>query len=220
MQRAVQAVREAARSGDFGRVVRLAREEAGLSQCRLGQLCGISQSAVSRLEARGPGASYDMTHLARMATHLQIPPRLVGLADQITAGTSVERRRFFTSTLAAAATPAIPVPRTPSTRNGHVETGQTATLRVATSAYRRMDGTTASRHLSEPVLAHLRLAQTVAADTTDSTQRARLAEVGSEAASLAGWLAWDMGDHGSARTWYGSAIKAARSSGNRLLGPV
>ncbi|MFH8368835.1 DNA-binding protein [Streptomyces sp. NPDC018031] len=41
--------------------------------------------------------------------------------------------------------------------------------------------------------------------------------MGSEVASLAGWLSWDMGDHGSARTWYGTAIKAARSSGNRLL---
>ncbi|MFC4331399.1 hypothetical protein ACFPC0_27200 [Streptomyces andamanensis] len=49
------------------------------------------------------------------------------------------------------------------------------------------------------------------------TDRSRLAAVGSEVASLAGWLAWDMGDNGSARTWYGSAVKAARSSGDRLL---
>lgn len=34
---------------------------------------------------------------------------------------------------------------------------------------------------------------------------------------MAGWLAWDIGDHGSARTWYGAAVKAARSSGDRLL---
>ena len=45
-----------------------------------------------------------------------------------------------------------------------------------------------------------------------------MAAVGSEAASLVGWLAWDMADHGSARTWYGSAIKAARSTGDPLLG--
>jgi hypothetical protein len=44
-----------------------------------------------------------------------------------------------------------------------------------------------------------------------------MAAVGSEAASLVGWLTWDMADHGSARTWYGSAIKAARSAGNPLL---
>jgi hypothetical protein len=44
-----------------------------------------------------------------------------------------------------------------------------------------------------------------------------MAAVGSEAASLAGWLAWDMADHGSARTWYGSAIKAARSASDPLL---
>lgn len=45
-----------------------------------------------------------------------------------------------------------------------------------------------------------------------------MAAVGSEAASLVGWLAWDMADHGSARTWYGSAIKAARTAGDPLLG--
>ena len=44
-----------------------------------------------------------------------------------------------------------------------------------------------------------------------------LAGIGSEAASLAAWLAWDMGDNGSARTWYGSAIKADRSAGDPLL---
>ncbi|WP_326809669.1 hypothetical protein OG533_39600 (plasmid) [Streptomyces sp. NBC_01186] len=81
-----------------------------------------------------------------------------------------------------------------------------------------MDAITPSRQLAEPVLAHLRLAQTVASETEDRTQRARLASAASEAASLAGWLSWDMGDYGSARTWYGTAIRAARSSGNKLLG--
>jgi hypothetical protein len=63
----------------------------------------------------------------------------------------------------------------------------------------------------------LRLAQTIAGEADDKETRMRLAAVGSEVASLAGWLAWDMGDYGSARTWYGAAIKAARSSGDRLL---
>lgn len=214
-----QAVQEASRVGDYGRVVQLTRKVAGVSQKQLGEACGISQSAVSRMEGRG-SASYDMNHLARAATHLQIPPRMVGLADHAAAQAagvdgSMERRTVLAGAAAVVAAPALP---TFDTQRAHAaETGQAATLRLATSAFRRMDGNTPSRHLTEPVHAHLRLAQTVAAETDDRAQRARLAEVGSEVASLAGWLAWDMGDYGSARTWYGSSIKAARTSGNRLL---
>lgn len=67
------------------------------------------------------------------------------------------------------------------------------------------------------MLSHLKLTQTIAQDAEGEDERARLAAVGSEVASLAGWLHWDMGDNGSARTWYGSSIKAARRAGNPLL---
>ncbi|OPF75622.1 hypothetical protein VT50_0224650 [Streptomyces antioxidans] len=124
----------------------------------------------------------------------------------------MHRRNFLAGTAAIAATPALAA-RHPEP----ADTGQAATLRVATTAFRRLDGTTPSRQLSEPVLAHLRLTQTITGDAETPEQRARLAAVGSEAASLAGWLAWDMNDIGSARTWYGAAIKAARTSSDRLL---
>ncbi|MDW6061450.1 helix-turn-helix transcriptional regulator [Streptomyces sp. FXJ1.4098] len=212
-----QGIRDAARQGDYGRVVSLARRDARVSQRQLGDACGISQSAVSRLEGRGT-ASYDMTILARAATHLHIPPRLVGLADHTAAHAAengqrdVHRRNFLAGTAAIAAAPALA-----ALHAQPADTRQAATLRVATTAFRRLDAATSSRHLSEPVLAHLRLIQTVTAEAESPEQRARLAAVGSEAASLAGWLAWDMNDIGSARTWYGTAIEAARASGDRLL---
>jgi hypothetical protein len=67
------------------------------------------------------------------------------------------------------------------------------------------------------VQAHIRLVQTVSRDAGSSEAQSRMAAIGSEAASLAGWLAWDMGDHGSARSCYGSAVRAARSAGEPLL---
>lgn len=213
-----EAIRNASREGNYGRVVQLARREARLTQRQLGEVCGITQSAVSRLESRALGP-YSMHTLARAAAHLGLPPRLVGLADRVAASAAqvdgrdpVERRKLLAGAVATAAAPAFAVPP-----REHSEPGQAATLRVATTAFRRMDGSTPSRQLSEVVIAHLRLAQSIAAEATNEEQRVRLAAVGSEAASLAGWLSWDMGDHGSARTWYGSAIKAARRSGNRLL---
>ncbi|MFI1168471.1 hypothetical protein ACH4UM_34015 [Streptomyces sp. NPDC020801] len=95
--------------------------------------------------------------------------------------------------------------------------GQAAALRLTTSAHRRLDGTTPSRDLADTVYGHIRLIQTITRTAAGDADRARLAAVGSEAASFAGWLAWDEGDHGSARSWYGGAVKAARTAGNALL---
>ncbi|MGW1622289.1 helix-turn-helix domain-containing protein, partial [Streptomyces sp. NPDC002172] len=63
----------------------------------------------------------------------------------------------------------------------------------------------------------IRLIQSITRSARGDGDRERLAAVGSEAASFAGWLAWDKGDNGSARSWYGAAIKAAKTAGNPLL---
>ncbi|MDI3422947.1 helix-turn-helix domain-containing protein [Streptomyces luteolus] len=202
--------------------MKLARVEARLSQRQVGEACGTSQAAVSRLEGRGVG-SYDTAQLARVANHLQIPPHLVGLADHTAAvaargdgnGTDVERRSFVGGVAAIAVAPALSM--APTQQAFAVDSAQAATLRAATTAFRRLDGTTPSRQLVDTVLSHLRLTQAVAQDAETDEERARLAAVGSEVASLAGWLHWDMGDNGSARTWYGASIKAARRSANPLL---
>ncbi|QTT76317.1 helix-turn-helix transcriptional regulator [Streptomyces mobaraensis NBRC 13819 = DSM 40847] len=211
-------LREAAAEGDYGRVIKLARENARMTQGQLGDACGLSQSAVSRLEKRGRG-EYHMAMLARAASHLGIPPHLVGLADS---GASppgdgndpMERRKFLTGVAITASVPVLGVP-TPAPQER--ETGQAAVLRMATTAYRRMDATAPARVLAEAVQGHMRLIQAVTSQARDRSTRSRLASVGSEVAGLAGWLSWDMGDHGSARTWYGAAIKAARQSADPLL---
>ncbi|MFI1174207.1 multiprotein-bridging factor 1 family protein [Streptomyces melanogenes] len=214
------AAREASRAGDYGRVIELARQAARLTQRQLGDACGLSQSAVSRMEKRG-AADYNMTTLARAARHLGITPGLVGLADIGAAPATsaeghdpVERRQLLAGVLATAAAPALG-----AVAPAHPDWGaeQADVLRVATSAFRRMDATVPARQLADTVQGHMRLVQSVAAQAPDQAARARLAAVGSEVASLAGWLSWDMADAGSARTWYGSAIKAARRSGDPLL---
>ncbi|MER5917313.1 helix-turn-helix transcriptional regulator [Streptomyces sp. NPDC001982] len=185
-----------------------------MTQRQLGEACGLSQSAMSRLEDRGAG-TYNMSLLASAASHLGIPPNLVGLADYDRNGNStVERREFLAGVAAVAATPAIPQHQ--ATRPDW-DSGQAAALRVATAAFRRLDANIGSRDLADAAQAHLRLIQRVASQAPDTSHKARMAAVGSEAASLVGWLAWDMADHGSARIWYGSAIKAARTAGDPLL---
>lgn len=167
---------------------------------------------------------YDAKILARAASHLQIPPHLVGLADHAAAlavnadtGGSVERRNFFGGVAAVAVAPMVATFPAASAERTASDGGSAATLRMVTGGYRRLDGTTPSRQLVKPVLEHLQLTQALAQSVEEHDQRNRLAAVGSEVASLAGWLSWDMGDYGSARTWYGSAIKSARRAGNPLL---
>jgi transcriptional regulator with XRE-family HTH domain len=208
------AIRDASRGGDYGRVIELVRKEARMTQRQLGEACGLSQSAVSRLEKRGTG-SYSTDTLASAAAHLGVPARLVGLAEQSTVRNGfehVERREFLGGVAAVAAGPILG-----AFPDMDAIGGQAAALRLNTATYRRLDSSTPSRDLAEAVHAHIRLIQNMTRDAGGDGQRPRLAAVGSEAASLAAWLAWDMGDHGSARSWYGSAIRAARSAQDPLL---
>ena len=186
-----------------------------MTQLQLGQALGMSQSAVSRLEKRGTGA-YGTDVLAAAAAHLEIPPGLFGFSGSRppTKGKEddVNRRSFLEGAAAVAAAPVLSVLPAAADPMGE----QAAALRLSTSAYRRLDGTTPSRDLSEAVHAHMRLIHSVS-QTAGAELRPRLAAVASEAASLAGWLAWDMGDHGSARTRYGTAVQTARAAADPLL---
>ncbi|MFE6157051.1 helix-turn-helix domain-containing protein [Streptomyces sp. NPDC057889] len=194
----------------------LARAGRQMTQTALGQALGLSQSAVSRLEKKGTGA-YSTDTLAAAAAHLEIPPTLVGLADIRPSGPQdngddVNRRRFLGTAVAASTAPALPHVPKPADASSE----QAAPLRLATAAYRRLDGMTTSRDLADAVRGHMRLIQATAHAATGA-DRERVAAAGSEAASFAGWLAWDKGDNGSARSWYGSAVKSARAAGNPLL---
>lgn len=84
-------VREASRSGDYGRVIELVRRDRRMTQTQFGQALGLSQSAVSRLEKRGT-KTYQTDALAAAAAHLDIPPDLVGLSSGSTEAAG-ERRR-------------------------------------------------------------------------------------------------------------------------------
>ncbi|EWM19287.1 helix-turn-helix transcriptional regulator [Kutzneria sp. 744] len=74
-------VRDAVASNSPSAVIAFARRAHGLRQDELGALAGFSQSAISRLES-GSNLAYDVRVLRIVQRTLNIPPRLLGLAEQ------------------------------------------------------------------------------------------------------------------------------------------
>ncbi|MGH3972669.1 MAG: hypothetical protein ACRDS9_05020, partial [Pseudonocardiaceae bacterium] len=77
-----------------------------------------------------------------------------------------------------------------------------AAVHAITTAYRKLDGTTPSPTLTEPVLAHLRMATRMQAQIWNPGSAKAMVAAVSEVAGLAGWLHWDTHDLGSARRHY------------------
>ena len=92
-----------------GSIIRLARLARGETQGQTGQACGFSQSQISRIES-GKAHAYDIRHLGRLARHLDIPPRLLGLAPASaqTSEPPVNRREFVTNAAAVIAGAVLP----------------------------------------------------------------------------------------------------------------
>ena len=203
------AARAAVGDGDLGTVIRAARRVRGWTQRQLGDACGYSQTAISRIE-RGEHQARDIKVLAHLGRQLNIPARLLGLAEP--QEPPVNRRDFLTTAAVTAAAAAIPDLAAPD-GSWHV-----AGVRHVTGAYRRLDAVLPGRDLIGPVTAHLDMGRRLLGRAADDRARGQLAEAVAETAGLAAWLAWDGANLGDARSHYLLAMKTARLSGNRLLG--
>jgi transcriptional regulator with XRE-family HTH domain len=210
MQWSSPAIVAAARSGEIGTVIRLARKAQGLTQAELGATCGYSQSVVSRIE-RGQRHAYDIRVLQQIADTLGVPRQLLGLASETgeLPEPPVNRRDFLAGAGAAAASTFLPLPA--------FADPTAEAVRTITAAQRRLDATLPSRYLAESVRSHLRLADRAVKTAPEVDARIEMAAALSEIAGFAGWLHWDMYDLGSARRHYDLAITSAREAGDPLL---
>ena len=75
------AARDALRGGDYGALLRLARQARGLTQAQAGQLAGYSAATISRFET-GARRLADIETLRRLAVALNITPELFGLTAE------------------------------------------------------------------------------------------------------------------------------------------
>jgi hypothetical protein len=88
-----------------------------------------------------------------------------------------------------------------------------AMLGAPTASYRRMEASVSSRALLPAVRAHYQLARSV----VTASPTAEGFEVLSEIAGFLAWLAYDLGDAGTARASYADAIGWADAAGHPLL---
>ena len=84
------AARDALRGGDYGALLRLARQARGLTQAQAGQLAGYSAATISRFET-GARRLADIETLRRLAAALNITPELFGLTPGIPGRTAAAR---------------------------------------------------------------------------------------------------------------------------------
>jgi transcriptional regulator with XRE-family HTH domain len=211
---ASRAVREAAAAGRVGEVIRLVRCAHGLNQHQLGAATGRSQSTISRIE-RGGSGTRNVETLRRLGDELGIAPALLGIAELPSPNRSseppVNRRELLFGAAAAVFASAV----LPGTVLAEDESA--AAVHVITTAQRRLDGTTPSSELTEPVLAHLRMATRLRGQVWNPISAKAMTAAVSEVAGLAGWLHWDMNDLGSARRYYRLAVEHAQRAQDSLL---
>lgn len=215
---------------DVPAIVAAVREARGWSQGELARTLGYSQSWVSRVlngqqsltieqvrdVARLLGIPVHLLRFAnasaRPAAPAPAPPTAARMAGRAREADPAQRRE----TARAVAVPAAPQNGEDRSRNG-VDESTAPALRAITGGQRRLDASSPARDLAAAAVAHLDLSGRTLNRAQRTPFAAPVAAAASEAAGFAAWLHADMGDHGSARTYYRAAIGRARQAGHDLL---
>lgn len=189
--------------------IRVAR---GWSQGELANAVGYSQSWVSRV-INGQ-QSLTVEQVRDLADRLEIPLHLLRFASatETRKGASPTRRRDFGKVIATAAL-SLPTACT----GDDIDEGTAPTLRAITGGQRLLDASSPARELAPGAIAHVDLTERVLKRAQRTPHVPEIAAGASEAAGFAAWLHTDMGDLGSARSYYQTAIGHARQAGHQLL---
>nr|WP_083939568.1 helix-turn-helix transcriptional regulator [Nocardiopsis chromatogenes] len=201
---------------DIAVIVEDVRRYRGWSQGELARAVGYSQSWVSRVVNGQQSLTVDQVR--DLASRLGIPLHQLrfGGADEPDEGDPTRRREFGKAAAVTALTLPLsggPVPAAQA--EIHEETAPT--LRAITGGQRRMDAAAPARDLARGAIAHVELAGLTLERARNTPFAADVAAAASEAAGFAAWLHADMGDAGSARSYYRAAVERARRARSRLL---
>ncbi|WP_326597707.1 helix-turn-helix domain-containing protein [Streptomyces sp. NBC_01803] len=199
-----------ARNHRLGETIAEARRDRGLTQRQLADLCGYSQSTISRLE-RGLQSVHDVRMLALVADRLGIAHERVGLSSE-GASTQNERvnRRHFLGASAALGMPALPDDI--ATAHRAVNPAVVDHLRRLRATLVQSDSLYGPRSVIGTVQDHLKvLAQQLLPATTGRLRRALL-QTSAEWAEFAGWLHEDLGQPERSLWWSDRAMEWAQEA--------
>ncbi|HMC07824.1 MAG TPA: helix-turn-helix transcriptional regulator [Actinomycetota bacterium] len=198
---------------------------------------GVSRQLISRWEREGttPRAPYPKllcqlfgTSAEELGLVAPSPPASACVRIEETTiefEDDVERREFlglfYTAARGAAVWAVVPSGMRPgavsSVASSEGESTTLEALTAITGSYRRLDDRTASLELLPLALGHLSHVSNVARRSGSAAGRRSLWAAASEAAGLAGGLAFDAGDHAQTSSHYRTAIAFAERAGNPLL---
>lgn len=220
----VPAIRKALADHDFGVVFAAVREQTGLSQLQLGALLDLTQSRVSAVE-RGERRLISAKLVARISDALGIPASLLGFYSESPSSlaseevTWMERRDFITLVTAAALGShlhpelerlggLLPGRLEPVTRP-HIGSGDVDAIEAITDGFRRWDLAHGGGLCRTAALTQLHQVRALEGAVCAFDVRTRLWIATAELASMAGWLAYDIEEHDSARKLWTYALQTA-----------
>lgn len=204
---------DAARAGRAGEVIRLARRRLGISQAQLAATIGYSQAAVSRIERERGVNAHDVRTLRTLAGALSIPAHLLGISEPRDLKEDPVHRRDFlglTTALALAAHD-----RSGSRRVGRAEVSE---IQQALDDLRSLDQRFGGDQLQRLAGLQVRRARDLLANSHYGPDAGRaLSALLGESSILAGWLAFDSGNHSAAARLYSDGLSAAEEARDDLV---
>lgn len=190
-----------------GEAIAAARHRRGWTQQHLADLCGYSQSTISRLE-RGRQSARDIDVLTLVADRLGMSPADVGLADGPAQKPDVNRRNFLGTAVGLGILPA-PVG---STTRRPINPAVVDHLRHLRVTLVQSDGLYGPHSAISAVHDHLTVIEQQLLPAATGALRRRILETASEWAEFAGWLYEDLGHPAKGLWWSDRAMEWAQEA--------
>lgn len=225
-------VRRALAGCDFGYLFRAVRRIAGLTQQELGDVLGLDQDRISRIE-RGERQLRDIVTIARVASRLGIAPVLLGFtpgtvsvewtgADEIREVDWVRRRDFswIVAGIVLGGVDALDVDRLDAllpagqtaSRMARIGVADVVAIEQATALFRHSDFSQGGGMCRPMVVAKLRSVLALRHASCTSAVRERLMVATADLAAVAAWTSYDVERHNDARRLWMIALSVAQQS--------
>jgi Helix-turn-helix domain len=220
---------------EFGTVLRAVRAAQDWSQETLGELLGMTQGRISRIET-GKRALLNFREVVAVADTLLIPAGKLGFIHGVTVGAGtttgkkgswVHRRDFgervAALTLGLTGMAGLDIdrltallPHAAPTGTRHIGAADVETIEQSTAAYSRQDFATGAEPIKDLAVAHLRATLPLLGAQMSPEVRPRMYLATAHLATMVGWMSFQVKDDDAARRLWLIALDVARATDHPL----